>query len=561
MQVNGSLPAFVVKLWKMVNDPRTDHLIRWSQNGTTFIIKNEVQFWYDLLPVYYKHNNMSSFVRQLNLYGFHKISHVLENPSLNPSLNDADEEEDMHTIKFYHPYFQKDQFSKLKNIKRKASSSAKPNDNNAQDVLKNGDLTKVLSDMKYLRGRQSGVDAQLTAMKQENTVLWRELAMLRQKHVKQQQIVNKLIQFLVTLVQPTEPPPQRMTMGVKRRMPLMLHESPLAKKTKAKKANRCQADAGPVIQELSKNDLSPEELLHEAAVIEENDNIPIEAMVPAIGSPTKIDSPITPSSQISQDSLSSKLITSSPNQNFNIETQNDHQETIQQNSEQQLNSVFWDKPEFVIVDNYPEDSSDHEIDLIDNLQKDADKVFLNPSDQNSVIPSLLNNDSSNTSITTSKPANVDKRQNSEFSQNKSNLQLATKDPMVKILNGDDLDLHLDHTQSELNQLKDILNGCNNLDTTTLLGLFSDNDPDDGFKADTLLEKENLSEEGASDELVNDPIASANSLIDFSLFDKELNAQDGNPESFTVPSMSPPISSEVNTPVMEFQKEPVLLRKC
>lgn len=46
--------------------------------------------------------------------------------------------------------------------------------------------------MKQLRTRQSSVDSQLSAMKQENAVLWRELAMLRQKHIKQQQIVNKV---------------------------------------------------------------------------------------------------------------------------------------------------------------------------------------------------------------------------------------------------------------------------------------------------------------------------------------------------------------------------------
>lgn len=50
----------------------------------------------------------------------------------------------------------------------------------------------MLSDVKHLRGRQANVDSQLTAMKQENAVLWRELAMLRQKHMKQQQIVNKV---------------------------------------------------------------------------------------------------------------------------------------------------------------------------------------------------------------------------------------------------------------------------------------------------------------------------------------------------------------------------------
>lgn len=53
-------------------------------------------------------------------------------------------------------------------------------------------LKKALTDVKQLRGRQSSVDSQLSAMKQENAVLWRELAILRQKHIKQQQIVNKV---------------------------------------------------------------------------------------------------------------------------------------------------------------------------------------------------------------------------------------------------------------------------------------------------------------------------------------------------------------------------------
>lgn len=47
-------------------------------------------------------------------------------------------------------------------------------------------------DVKHLRGRQESVDNQLAAMKQENAALWRELALLRQKHMKQQQIVNKV---------------------------------------------------------------------------------------------------------------------------------------------------------------------------------------------------------------------------------------------------------------------------------------------------------------------------------------------------------------------------------
>lgn len=72
-----------------------------------------------------------------------------------------------------------------------------------------------------MKGRQEHVDSKLGAMKHENEALWRELAMLRQKHIKQQQIVNKLIHFLITLVQPS----RGGGLTVKRRYPLMIDDS------------------------------------------------------------------------------------------------------------------------------------------------------------------------------------------------------------------------------------------------------------------------------------------------------------------------------------------------
>lgn len=37
------------------------------QDGRSFIIQNQAQFARDLLPLNYKHNNMASFIRQLNM--------------------------------------------------------------------------------------------------------------------------------------------------------------------------------------------------------------------------------------------------------------------------------------------------------------------------------------------------------------------------------------------------------------------------------------------------------------------------------------------------------------
>ena len=71
-QSASGIPAFLAKLWKMVDDPDTDHLIAWGDFGNTFVIHNQAEFSQSLLPYYYKHSNMASFVRQLNMYGFHK---------------------------------------------------------------------------------------------------------------------------------------------------------------------------------------------------------------------------------------------------------------------------------------------------------------------------------------------------------------------------------------------------------------------------------------------------------------------------------------------------------
>ncbi|KAK9096932.1 hypothetical protein Sjap_022429 [Stephania japonica] len=68
------VPApFLTKTYQLVDDPETDEIISWSDTGGTFVVWKSAEFARDLLPNYFKHNNFSSFVRQLNTYGFRKI--------------------------------------------------------------------------------------------------------------------------------------------------------------------------------------------------------------------------------------------------------------------------------------------------------------------------------------------------------------------------------------------------------------------------------------------------------------------------------------------------------
>lgn len=105
-----SITAFLAKLWALVNDSTCDDLITWDPTGASFHVYDQARFSREILPRYFKHNNFASFIRQLNMYGFRKMS-TIEHGTLKNERDD---------IEFAHPHFVKGQESLLELIKRRA---------------------------------------------------------------------------------------------------------------------------------------------------------------------------------------------------------------------------------------------------------------------------------------------------------------------------------------------------------------------------------------------------------------------------------------------------------
>jgi HSF-type DNA-binding len=106
--------AFIHKLYNMLEDRTIQHLISWSGTNESFVMSPSNEFS-KVLAQYFKHTNISSFVRQLNMYGFHKVSDVFHTGSPDSTLWE---------FKHGNGSFKKGDLTGLREIKRRASRHA-----------------------------------------------------------------------------------------------------------------------------------------------------------------------------------------------------------------------------------------------------------------------------------------------------------------------------------------------------------------------------------------------------------------------------------------------------
>ncbi|KAI8384824.1 uncharacterized protein BYT42DRAFT_612494 [Radiomyces spectabilis] len=180
-----NVQPFLNKLYNMVNDPASDDLIRWADDGMSFIVTRHEDFARTVLPRFFKHGNFSSFVRQLNMYGFHKVPHLQQGVLQKDNASERWE--------FSNPNFQRNQPDLMLLVTRKKGRD--PDEKETGNL----DLQHILDELQAIKKHQMNISSQLQTIQQDNTQLWQETMAARERHQRHQETIDKILRFLASV--------------------------------------------------------------------------------------------------------------------------------------------------------------------------------------------------------------------------------------------------------------------------------------------------------------------------------------------------------------------------
>ncbi|KAJ5795331.1 hypothetical protein N7457_001930 [Penicillium paradoxum] len=237
------IPPFVQKLSRydtpitltekrsFLDESKNTELIRWSDDGNSFVVLDEDEFARTLIPELFKHNNYASFVRQLNMYGFHKKVGLSDN-----SMR-ASERKNKSPSEYANPYFKRGHPDLLWLIQKPKNAggghatraarvktedvdehdiddyveegAAVPRDNRAarphqlslvtDNPVPNDQLSGVYRELQAIRQQQSIISTTITRLRKEHEQLYAQAANFQEQHTRHENSINAILTFLATV--------------------------------------------------------------------------------------------------------------------------------------------------------------------------------------------------------------------------------------------------------------------------------------------------------------------------------------------------------------------------
>ncbi|KAJ5837151.1 Heat shock factor (HSF)-type DNA-binding [Penicillium robsamsonii] len=230
------IPPFVQKLSSFLDESKNTELIRWSDDGNSFVVLDEDEFARTLIPELFKHNNYASFVRQLNMYGFHKKVGLSDN-----SMR-ASERKNKSPSEYANPYFKRGHPDLLWLIQKPKNAgggghASKPSkggtrvktedidDNEMDDYVEerapaprdnraprpqqlslvtdssvpSEQLSGVYRELQAIRQQQSIISTTITRLRKEHEQLYAQAANFQEQHTRHENSINAILTFLATV--------------------------------------------------------------------------------------------------------------------------------------------------------------------------------------------------------------------------------------------------------------------------------------------------------------------------------------------------------------------------
>ena len=234
-KISKAEPSFLVKLYKILNESEYSSFIHWGSDGQSIIISDSNGLTKKVLPKYYNHHNFASFVRQLNMYNFHKIRNENKNGEQKYIHSEFKKSKTIKDIQLIRRKIRiEEEPGKVKTVSDKKIGTVSTNNNNLLDdklyldkidqmeepkkileyenILKNGELSNLTNEkilaflfekLRESLNNQAFVEKEINNLIAQNNNLIQQLQICNNKLISQNDFCRKmkgLVLFLVTLV-------------------------------------------------------------------------------------------------------------------------------------------------------------------------------------------------------------------------------------------------------------------------------------------------------------------------------------------------------------------------